>query len=404
MTRREAEDLPLEGEEEDDEVMMGRPVASALATPAARREEMTPGRRVTLPDEDAEAEIRRLTQQLHLTQAELTITQRERDRASGRAASRRLTERTSYASEEGPHAPRDRAKIEKPSTFSGGYKPLYNVLNWINDLEEYFEACNCYPESYVRYARSYMDGRVKAWFSARFPRTRASPTWDELVSALKKRYLDSNHGLQVELTFEHLRQTGGYSDYVDRAQVVDSALQLTGIAISQEKKVYRFITGLHLESDRLFLLEKRPKTLEECYEGIITLKQARSQAARRGAKDSRPQLWDPDKKKELNKLEGKAKEKAFAEGRCVICGREGHWAKGCPQLDKKIHRLMRERDKKRVGPKGGKGLRALFEPGDSSQEEEQEETEEDEEVPSGSEQSEEEGQAGQGNAQPGPQG
>ena len=168
-------------------------------------------------------------------------------------------------------------------------------------------------------------------------------------------------------------------------QRLDAALILAKVTISESRKVFKFIHGLTLQSDRLFLLEKGPTTLRQCYVHMVNLRQARTLA--QYGHERKPKLWV--EKKKLNKLEGEAKHRAFVEGNCILCGKKGHWAKDCPtELAKTLRAMFTPPPKKKTHTRQQKRLNALQQDEEELETEEEEAQEEEEEDSNESEESE----------------
>ncbi len=250
-----------------------------------------------------------------------------------------------------------RPKLEKPSKFLGGYAELQNITHWIAEMEEYLEACGCTKDQFCSFAKSYMGPTVRDWMTARFPRTKASPTWDELVKALLERFLVADHEELLEIKFERARQgTRDYDTYIEYFQVLDAAIVTSQLVIAESRKVRRFIKGLTSERDRYSLLEKRPSTLASCYTALMAVKQAREQSgASPFSQMGRRQQLSPEGgrqasplRRSLNKLQGKEKDQARKEGRCLNCGKAGHWIKECPDMKKTFKQMVAKEFKRRA--------------------------------------------------------
>eukprot|EP00961_Rhodomonas_salina_P147372 1983276-Rhodomonas_salina.1 len=63
-------------------------------------------------------------------------------------------------------------------------------------------------------------------------------------------------------------------DYVEQFQLVEAAMVLAQVSISDRWKTLQFVKGIKEMSDRRFILEKAPKTLNDCYAAVLTLRQA----------------------------------------------------------------------------------------------------------------------------------
>lgn len=298
---------------------VGQDLLSA-GTPAlperSRRDEISP--RAAGRAQGSEEEL--TLEQLRRMVSALTVRVQQ---AEGRQqGTRPLRFSTSSRPSEGGSSPRGaRPKLERPWTFDGKYTVFMNVLNWIKTVSWYLQQCHTDQGDWPGYARSYMDPRVQAWMDACF---QDPPDWDELKEALINRYMPVDHKIQLELKFESLRESRGLEQYVETFQVADSALRLAEVSISDEKKVLQFVRGLEKEDDRRFILERRPASLKETYQAVVTLRQARTLAAEGKTSRERPRKY--------NRLEGAERQRAWKEGLCLECGSKEHRVADCPKL------------------------------------------------------------------------
>ena len=230
---------------------------------------------------------------------------------------------------------------------------MYNVLNWLHSVEWYLRQCRVRPEDYASYVRSYLARVVQAWMDGWFPvKVWATIPWDDLAVAMVMLYLPPDHNVRLKLVFERTVQRTTLLEYVARFQIVDSAVQFAELVISNEDKVLQFMKGLQKHEDRRFLLERFPKDLDEVYNCVNTLRQAKTLTS---VLVMNPRNRSPDmgrRKREfkkleagtssLNKLEGKAKQKAWDEGACLECGEKGHMIRDCPHRKRDLKRSIRK--------------------------------------------------------------
>ena len=268
-----------------------------------------------------------------------------------------------------------RAKLEKPRPFKGDYSELYNILNWLHAAERYLRQCRVRHEDVPGYIRSYTSRTVQAWLDGRFSMDPDDePDWDVMREAMIERYLPPDHTMRLEIKFQTTVQRTTLLEYVELFQVLDSALLFAKMIISDMRKVLQFVKGLSKVEDRLFILERRPQDLNGAYEAVTTLRQAKTLASNvtadprswrsRSPKRSR-ELKAMDKvkrlqkrlnalqsrggeepeeeptSKELKMLQGADKQKAWKEGACLNCGKQGHMIKGCPAIKKEVQRSVR---------------------------------------------------------------
>ncbi len=306
----------------------------------------------------------RLRTRLNALQVELEFTKMERDALATPAGGGRRSQgaRMSGFSNMSLQEHGVRAKLERPPKFLGGYAELQNVTHWIAEMEEYLTACGCGRDQFCSFAKSYMGPTVKDWMAARFPRSKVPPTWEELTKALLDRFLAADHEELLEIKLERARQgKRDYNTYIEYFQVLDAAIITSNLMISEIRKVRRFIKGLTVERDRYSLLEKRPTTLDQCYTALLAVKQAKEQSGLNPPSSTgyRPQTYPDQKrhaspmKRSLNRLEGREKDQARKEGRCLNCGKAGHWIKECPDMKKTFKKMVAQELKKQAN----KGVR-----------------------------------------------
>jgi hypothetical protein len=285
-----------------------------------------------------------------------------------RRSSSRFSGISSSSDADSSHA---RAKLEKPSLFEGEYTELYNILNWLHTAERYLARCRVAEGDYLSYVRSYCSATVQAWMDGTFLGTDGSePTWKEVRAAMIERYLPVDHRIRLELVFQRTVQRTNLVEYVERFNVLDSALSFAQVRIEDQRKVLQFISGIKRLEERRFILDKSPSTLKEVYAAVVTLRQSKVLSSTLVNEGEGIRYGSPSKSrtlrklrhtqrklhtlqsqvellalgtesKELHKLQGVAKDKAWAEGACLECGEKGHLIRDCPKLRKDVQRTVR---------------------------------------------------------------
>ena len=278
----------------------------------------------------------------------------------------RGTRRLSHLPRPAGRETKSQAKMARPQEFDGRYTPTWNVLrvNWIMTVERYLYNCHVEEEMYSSFAYSYLSDKCQAWFDNCFL-VNPNPPWDEAAAALKQRYLPLDHTDRLLKQFDRISQYGTIREYVDAFQVMVSALQLASIMKTEAELIRRFTDGLKNREDRLHLLMRGCSTITDCYQVMLLVEGARASTSsfprdsawrdkRRNKKRFKKllQLEQEEMEEEagvrrLNRLQGKEKDKALEEGRCLECGKEGHWWRVCPNLRPKSHRRMKKDSKTR---------------------------------------------------------
>eukprot|EP00961_Rhodomonas_salina_P244498 3304693-Rhodomonas_salina.1 len=129
-------------------------------------------------------------------------------------------------------------------------------------------------EDYASYVRSYLARVVQAWMDCRFPvRMSTVIPWPELHKAmiLVEQYLPPDHWICLKLVCVRTVQCTTLLEYVERFQVLYSALIFAELVIAYVDKVFQFIQGLQKNEDRCFVLELNPTNLTQVYSCVNTL-------------------------------------------------------------------------------------------------------------------------------------
>eukprot|EP00961_Rhodomonas_salina_P145896 1963844-Rhodomonas_salina.1 len=131
-------------------------------------------------------------------------------------------------------------------------------------MEWYLLQCRVRPEDYTSYVRSYLTRVVQAWMDGQFPvRLTTTISWPDLHWAMIERYLPPDHGIRLKLVFVRTVQCTTLLEYVERWQVLNSALIFAELIITNINKVFQFIQGLQKNEDRRFVLELNPENLTQ---------------------------------------------------------------------------------------------------------------------------------------------
>eukprot|EP00961_Rhodomonas_salina_P065761 883507-Rhodomonas_salina.1 len=87
------------------------------------------------------------------------------------------------------------------------------------------------------YIRSYTSRTVQAWLDGRFPTDPDDePDWDVMREVMIERYLPPDHTMRLEIKFQTTVQPTTLLEYVERFQILDSALLFAKMIISDMRK------------------------------------------------------------------------------------------------------------------------------------------------------------------------
>eukprot|EP00961_Rhodomonas_salina_P300703 3940031-Rhodomonas_salina.1 len=88
-----------------------------------------------------------------------------------------------------------------------------------------------------------MDGRFPVSTTTIIP-------WPVLHGAMVDRYLPPDHEIRLQLVFERTVQRTTLLEYMERFQILDSAVLFAGLALTDKNKVLQFLKGLQKHEDR----------------------------------------------------------------------------------------------------------------------------------------------------------
>lgn len=320
--------------------------------PRFRTEETEFETEVPTPEKDSDLQVAILTSRLEEVERRLketlgTSEPSEFLRSRESYPERRDYRRDTMFTEGGTAVSQGKPKMEKPETYNGEYTVLYSVLNWLRSVQKYLKPHNIHTDLYPQYAYTYMGKNVKAWYDARF--AVEDPTWKVFSEAIKARYLPEDHDIQVTKRYENIVQTGNLMDYVEKWQSLMVAVTAAGITRTDKDHVIQFITGLSKMEDRKSILDKDPRTLEDVYKAVTKIRhysllahkysrtedhgyRAREGKIRSEEKKDGTRGW----KRKLLLLQGAEKQAAFRDGRCIGCGKKGHFLADCDVAKKHL--------------------------------------------------------------------
>ena len=121
------------------------------------------------------------------------------------------------------------------------------LINWINELEEYFEYEKIENLDRVKFAKAKLKGHAKVWWQEvqldRNNRGKDKITkWERMVAKLKRKFIPIDYELDMLKKMQGLKQAGkSIQEYTEEFYQV---LIRTGHAEADKEKVSRYINGL----------------------------------------------------------------------------------------------------------------------------------------------------------------
>ena len=140
-----------------------------------------------------------------------------------------------------------RPRFEVP-TFSGKLNPE-ELIDWINELEEYFQYEGIEDLDRVKFAKAKLKGHTKVWWQEvqldRNSRGKDKITrWDRMVDKPKKQFIPVGYELNLFKKMQGLKQAGKFvQEYIEEFYQV---LIISGHAEADKEKVSCYINGLRL--------------------------------------------------------------------------------------------------------------------------------------------------------------
>ena len=130
--------------------------------------------------------------------------------------------------------------------FLGNLKPD-ELIDWINELEEYFEYENIRDLDRVKFAKAKLKGHAKIWWQEvqleRKKRGKEKITrWYRMVDKLKKQFIPVDSELDLFKKMHGLKQVGkSVQEYIEEFYRL---LIRAGHAEANKEKVAHYISGL----------------------------------------------------------------------------------------------------------------------------------------------------------------
>ena len=138
-----------------------------------------------------------------------------------------------------------RPKFDIP-TFSGKLNPE-ELIDWINELEEYFEYEEIEDPDRVKFAKAKLKGHAKVWWQEvqldRNNRGKDKITkWERMVAKLKQKFILIDYELDILKKMQGLKQVGkSLQEYTEEFYEV---LIRTSHAEADKEKFSHYINGL----------------------------------------------------------------------------------------------------------------------------------------------------------------
>eukprot|EP00253_Pinus_taeda_P016056 PITA_16056 len=240
-----------------------------------------------MADEALREEIRVLTSHLEVVEAG-----RRRDRAMGD-----VSEEEVEVAADGPEGESAEVKLLKSILLSNNRPkpelPTYDgslsidvVLDWISEMDKYFECEEVSEDRRVKFAATKLKGHASLWWdSVHNERKRLNKmpikTWTRMVAKLKGRFLPRDYQIALHRQVQNLRQRGltvkEYTKEFYRANL------RAGYTEDTAERTSRYVNGLRMDIlDEISILS--PNNTEEAYQSAIKAEEKinRTQNSRRG--------------------------------------------------------------------------------------------------------------------------
>ncbi|XP_058750817.1 uncharacterized protein LOC131623828 [Vicia villosa] len=244
-----------------------------------------------------------------------------------------------------------------PPEFHGDLDPL-KAHDWLTSIERIFEVTPCLEEDKVVCATQMLRGPAARWWtsaSGRMTTLGIDKTWEHFKATVLEKYFPDNMRAQKELEFQMLRQGSmTVAEFAARFEDMVTYSNQALYAPNERWKINQFKIGLRGEIDYC-VGQQRYNTyaelLEQCYiveQSLKKIEQDKEQAKpsqeehRSTNQHLRPK-GSPSKGKQNQNVRpsrspfcGRCKQNHFGgckiniDGKCYTCGKEGHFAKNCP--------------------------------------------------------------------------
>eukprot|EP00253_Pinus_taeda_P023872 PITA_23872 len=165
------------------------------------------------------------------------------------------------------------------------------VLDWISEMEKYFECKEISEDRRVKFAATKLKGHATLWWdSVQNERKRLNKppikTWARMVAKLKGRFLPRDYQIALHRQVQNLRQRGlTVKEYTEEFYRVNLR---AGYTEDTTERTDRYVNGLRMEIlDEISIFS--PNNTEEAYQSAVKAEEKlnRRQNARRGRGSNR---------------------------------------------------------------------------------------------------------------------
>eukprot|EP00253_Pinus_taeda_P013033 PITA_13033 len=184
-----------------------------------------------------------------------------------------------------------RPKPELPTCDGDGSLSIDVVLDWISEIDKYFECEEVSEDHRVKFAATKLKGHAALlWDSVQNERKRLNKmpikTWTRMVAKLKGRFLIRDYQIALHKQVQNLRQRGlTVREYTEEFYRVNLRARYTEDTV---ERTARYVNGLRMDIlDEISILS--PNNTEEAYQSAIKVEEkiTRRQNARRGRGSAR---------------------------------------------------------------------------------------------------------------------
>lgn len=317
-----------------------------------------------MADEALREELRVLTARLEAVEAG-----RRRDLEMGD-----VSEEEVEVAAEGPEGESPEVKLLKSVLFSNSRPkpelPTYDgslsidvVLDWISEMDKYFECEEVSEDRRVKFAATKLKGHAALWWdNVQNERKRLNKTpiktWTRMVAKLKGRFLPRDYQIALHRQVQNLRQRGlTVKEYTEESYRVN--LQ-AGYTEDMAERTAKYVNGLRMDIlDEISILS--PNNTEEAYQSAIKAEEklnrrqnahrGRGSTRGRGQSYGRGRTASNSEESSSSRTSGTAEKgdrtrggRSFQRGRgnghgrgigyqCYRCHKWGHRSFECPETD-----------------------------------------------------------------------